>query len=123
MTRDELESETDDAGLAHCGGAVGDDLEEFAPAVDLPIDVGIRRAVLVLRQAGIETFESCEGGEGHAFTEPTIKFSGGAWAGYKAFAVAMENGLPVARIQMVWHELDKHLQGPWWEMVFSRTMD
>jgi hypothetical protein len=28
---------------------------------------------------------------------------------------AMEHGLPVARIQMVWHEVDKHLEGPWWE--------
>lgn len=103
--------------------AADDDLETSAPVVDLPIDPGIRRAVLVLRQAGIETFESCQGGEGHAFPEPTIKFSGGAWAGYKAFAVAMENGLPVARIQMVWNEVDKQLQGPWWEIVFSRTMD
>lgn len=103
--------------------AVDDDLESFAPAVDLELDVGIRRAVLILRRAGIETFESCQGGSGHAFTEPTVKFSGGAWAGYKAFAVAMEHGLPVARVQMVWHEVDKQLHGPWWELVFSRPMD
>ncbi len=98
------------------------ELETFAPAVDLAIDAGIRHAVLVLRRAGIETFESCEGGDGHAFPEPTIKFSGSAWEGYRAFTVAMENGLPVARVQMVWHEVDKQLHGPWWEMVFSRTM-
>lgn len=102
-------------------GLVKDDpLEAYAPAVDLPLDAGIRRAVLILRQAGIETFESCEGGEGHAFAEPTIKFHGNAWAGYKAFAVAMEHGLPAARIQYVWHEVDKQLAGPWWEIVFSR---
>ncbi len=97
-----------------------DDLEAHAPACDLPLDPGIRRAVLILRREGIETFESCDGGAGHAFAEPTIKFHGNAWAGYKAFAVAMENGLPAARIQYVWHEVDGQLQGPWWEIVFSR---
>jgi len=97
-----------------------DDLEAFAPAVDMPLDPGIRRAVLILRRAGVETFESCDGGKGHAFAEPTIKFHGNAWAGYTAFAVAMENGLPVARIQHVWHEVDRQLAGPWWEIVFSR---
>lgn len=103
--------------------AADDDLERFAPDVDLALDRGIRQAVLVLRRAGIETFESCEGGTGHAFTVPTVKFHGNAWAGYRAFAVAMENGLPVARIQMVWDEVDRQLQGPWWEITFSRLMD
>lgn len=100
-----------------------DDLERFAPDVDLALDSGIRHAVLILRRAGIETFESCDGRPGHAFTVPTVKFHGGAWAGYKAFAVAMENGLPVARIQMVWDEIDRQLHGPWWEITFSRPLD
>lgn len=100
-----------------------DDLDRFAPNVDLALDSGIRRAVLVLRRAGVETFESCDGSHGHAFTVPTVKFHGNAWAGYKAFAVAMENGLPAARIQMVWDEVDRQLQGPWWEITFSRPMD
>jgi hypothetical protein len=98
-----------------------DDLEAHAPACDLPLDTGIRRAVLILRRAGVETFESCDGGDGHAFPEPTIKFHGNAWAGFKAFAIAMENGLPAARVQYVWHEVDGHLHGPWWEIVFSRV--
>ena len=34
------------------------DLDAFAPEVDLPLDDGIKRAVLILRRAGIETFES-----------------------------------------------------------------
>lgn len=60
------------------------DLEQFAPATDLELDAGIRRAVLVLRSAGIETFESCQGGPGHAFPDPTVKFHGSAWEGYRA---------------------------------------
>lgn len=26
---------------------------------------------------GIETFESCQGGSGHSFPEPTVRFEGG----------------------------------------------
>ena len=96
-------------------------LETFAPEVDLPIDQGIREAVLILRRAGIETFESCQGGKGHAFDEPTIKFNGDSWAGYRAFAVAMENGLKVRRIQRAYGVVDGQLEGPWWEIVFYTT--
>ncbi len=99
-----------------------DDLELFAPATDLELDPGIRRAVLTLRAAGVETFESCEGGYGHAFPDPIIKFHGGAWAGYRAFAVATERGLPVLRVQQVYGVSSGHLERPWWEMVFHTTV-
>lgn len=89
--------------------------------LDLPLDAGIRDAVLLLRSKGIETFESCEGGDGHAFEVPTVKFHGDAWAGYKAFAIAMEHGLPVRRIQRAYGVVDGHLEGPWWEIVFYAT--
>jgi hypothetical protein len=98
-------------------------LEKFEPGTDLPLDDGIRRAVLVLRSEGIETFESCEGGPGHAFPDPTIKFHGSSWAGYRALAVAMENGLRVARLQRVYHVHDGQLAGPWWELVFHTPVD
>src|SRR4051812_9208509 len=51
---------------------IAGDIEAFAPAVDMELDAGIRQAVLILRRAGIETFESCEGGDGHAFEVPTV---------------------------------------------------
>jgi len=95
------------------------DLEQFAPATDLDLDPGIRQAVLVLRSADVETFESCEGGAGHAFPDPTIKFHGGAWAGYRAFAVVMEYGLPVLRMQQVHGIPNGQLEGPWWEVSVS----
>src|ERR1700741_4612933 len=97
-------------------------LEASAPAVDLELNPGIRRAVLILRREGIETFESCEGGAGHAFDVPTVKFHGNAWAGYKALAIAMENALPVRRVQYVWHVVDGHMEGRWWELVFHTTV-
>jgi hypothetical protein len=96
-------------------------LEPFAPSVDLELDPGIRRAVLILRRGGIETFESCQGGAGHAFGSPTIKFHGNAWAGLKAVAIAMENGLFVVRVQRVWGLIDGAMEGPWWELVLRTT--
>src|SRR6266540_3788315 len=37
-----------------------------------------------LQTCGIETFESCEGGPGHAYPEPTIRFQGTPEAGWRA---------------------------------------
>ena len=96
-------------------------LETFEPVTDMPLDAGIRRYVLLLRAGGVETFESCQGGEGHAFAEPTVRFHGGSAQAYRAFAVAMENGLPVLHLKMS-YSVDKGiLTGPWWEIVFVTT--
>jgi hypothetical protein len=84
----------------------------------LKLDLGIRKAVGVLRAGGVETFESCEGGEGHAFTVPTIRFHGDSWAGYRAFAIAMEHALAVSSLRRVYDVIDCQLHGPWWEMTF-----
>jgi hypothetical protein len=56
-------------------------LEQFEPATDLDLDLGIRNAVLVLRSAGIETFESCQGGEGARLPGPYNQISRGRLGG------------------------------------------
>jgi hypothetical protein len=61
------------------------------------LDKGVREAVLALQAAGIETFESCEGGDGHAFLEPTIRFHGHKSEGFRALAAALEAGLRASR--------------------------
>jgi hypothetical protein len=53
------------------------------------LDRGIRKVVERLQACGIETFESCEGGEGHAFLEPTIRFYGTPEAGWRAVAACL----------------------------------
>jgi len=53
------------------------------------LDPGIEQAVVILIAAGVETFESCEGGPGHSFPEPTVKFSGDRSEGYRAVAAAL----------------------------------
>ena len=82
-------------------------------------DEGIRRYVLILRSEGIETFESCQGGAGHAMPEPTICFHGDTSEGWKALAVAMQRGLPVLKLSYVWAMRDYLPDGPYWEMTFK----
>jgi hypothetical protein len=87
---------------------------------DPPLDAGIRQAVKALNEAGIETFESCEGGTGHAYAEPTVRFSGPKALGYRALAVAIENGLPVSELRRTWPLVDGEATGPYWELAFTR---
>ena len=86
---------------------------------DPPLDTGIAEAVIALRSAGVETFESCEGGPGHAYTEPTVRFHGQQPEGFRALAVAMAAGLKVAGLRRVWPINDNEPTGPWWELVFA----
>jgi hypothetical protein len=90
--------------------------DRFEPS----LDAGIQRAVEVLSKAGVETFESCEGGPGHAYPEPTIRFHGDRSEGFRALAVALQNGLPVSSLRRAWNINDGEPTGPIWEMVFWR---
>lgn len=63
------------------------------------VDLGIRFAVKALHAAGIETAQSCEGGNGHAYHAPTIDLPGEPWAALDALSA---NGLSVAAIAHVW---------------------
>lgn len=83
-----------------------------------PLDEGIREIVITLLANGVETFESCEGGDGHAFPWPTVRFEGAASEGLRALSVALENGLPVDFLRRSWGIIDGAIHGPWWEMTF-----
>ncbi len=86
-----------------------------------PLDEGIRLAVECLRGVGIETFESCQGGEGHAYPEPTIRFHGDRSEGFRGLAVALRAGLGVQAMRRIWPIIDGEPTGPWWEFVFYPT--
>ncbi len=84
-----------------------------------PLDPGIAEAVGALRAGGVETFESCEGGAGHAFPEPTVRFYGLKEEGWRALSVAVMAGLRVFALRRVWDIVEGEPTGPHWEMVFS----
>lgn len=88
------------------------------------LDPGIVAAVETLINAGIETFESCEGGKGHSYPEPTVRFYGERPEGMKALSAALYDGrLEVKALRRVWPVQDGEPVGPWWELVFRPTMD
>jgi hypothetical protein len=85
-----------------------------------PLDPGIRRYVEVLNESGVETYESCQGGKGHSYPEPAVRFHGDRWEGFRALSVALRQGLPVAELRRIWWVEDGDPVGPAWEMTFSR---
>ncbi len=92
----------------------------MADMFDPPLDPGIAAFVVALRAERVETFESCEGGEGHAYAEPTIRFHGDIAEGFRALSAATRCRLPVADLRRVWPVIDGEPTGPHWEMTFSR---
>lgn len=88
---------------------------------DPPLDAGIRRFVEVLNGNDVETFESCEGGAGHAYPEPTVRFHGDWAEGFRAFSVAMANKLPVFALRRTWDAAEGELVGPCWEMTCAKS--
>lgn len=93
--------------------------KQFSP----PLDKGIKKYVEILRENGIETYESCEGGSGHAYLEPTICFYGEIAEGFRALAIAIENSLPVNEIRRFWSIQDLQPVGPDWAITFCRKAE
>jgi hypothetical protein len=89
-----------------------------ALSVPSGLDPGIAPYVRVLREHGVETFESCEGGSGHVFPEPTVRFAGGVPEGFRALAVALEHGFPVRSLRRYWRVSKGEPTGPDWELSF-----
>jgi hypothetical protein len=86
-----------------------------------PLDPGIAEAVRVLREAGIETFESCEGGPGHSYFEPTVRFHGDRGEGFRALAVVLsrEDKVEVTSLKRIYDIINREPIGPYWEMTFN----
>ena len=96
-------------------------LPDLAPAEGL--DHGIESFVNLLRAWGVETYESCEGGPGHSYPEPAVRFFGSASEGFRALAVALQHALPVAALNRHWQVIDGEPTGPNWELTFTRKAE
>lgn len=93
------------------------DCVRFVPS-ETVLDPGIAPYVEVLRAAGVETFDSCQGGDGHALPEPMVRFHGERPEGFRALAVALQVDLPVLSLNRCWSIEDREPVGPHWEIVF-----
>jgi hypothetical protein len=100
-------------------------------AILVDVDPGIRSAVRALRAAGVETFESCEGGCGHpenpggqhAYPDPTVRFHGDAGAGWHALSVLISLDFPIGDLRRTWPFVYGSPTGPYWEVTFTRRLD
>jgi hypothetical protein len=93
-------------------------VQDWEKGLPLPLDPEIAPTVRVLVNAGVETFESCSGRAGHAFTEPTVRFHGGQGEGMRVLGIALQHGLKVTALRRYWQILDGEPHGPHWEMTF-----
>lgn len=90
----------------------------MTPEIPAGLDAGIAHEVRTLLANGVETVESCQGGQGHPFPEPTVRFAGGISEGPRALGIALQNGLRLTTLRRVWEIIDGEMTGPLWEMTF-----
>lgn len=91
------------------------------PFTDLTLDKGIALAVKVLIDNGVETFESCQGGKGHCFQYPTIRFFGDKTEGYRAFDALAKKGFRVICLQRSWSIDNNEIGAPYWQLELAET--
>lgn len=51
------------------------------------LDPGIAPVVEILNNHGFKTFESCQGGDGHCFVNPTVRFYGSEFDLIRAYEI------------------------------------
>ena len=88
------------------------------------LDPGIRFAVRVLHAAGFETCQSCQGGKGHAYFEPTVDMVSLAddADGFGGVAALRQFGLPVCGLAIYWPITNGYPYEKLWRITFSRPM-
>ena len=86
-------------------------------SIDL-LDRWVRYAVLVLHSTGVQTYESCQGGRGHAFPDATVRFEGSEAEAFRAVQTARSHGLPVYHLRRFWRVTDTTIDIPAWEITF-----
>ena len=82
------------------------------------LDPLISPIVRVFYEEGAETYESCQGGPGHPFPCPTIRFFGGVSEGLRLVSIALAYDLNPTGLSRIYDIVDKELVGPRWEMTF-----
>lgn len=73
------------------------------------VDELIEPAVQVLNEHGFKTFESCQGGEGHAFFEPTVRFEGSEFDLIRAFEICVLHGLFPCEVRRCYRKVEQYI--------------
>jgi len=95
----------------------------IAPGGEEPVDPAILGWVNLLRFHGIETCQSCQGGVGHAYPEPTVDFVGDEFEGWYAVSIALRagafDGLAPWELRRTWHLSSGQPDQLVWQLVLS----
>jgi hypothetical protein len=90
------------------------------------LDAGIAKVVSILNQHGFRTFESCQGGEGHFFLVPTVRFEGNDFDLIRAYELCTLYKINVTEAKRVYKktpiygEVDRGLIiGEGWDSAFN----
>jgi hypothetical protein len=67
------------------------------------LDPGIAWTVKFLREAGVHTVSSCEGGDGHPYDEPMVRFRGDPAEAKRVAELTWREGLFPFEISRAWH--------------------
>lgn len=87
------------------------------------LDPGIRFAVKVLHAHGLETGQSCEGGDGHAYPKPTVDLWGaaGGCPGFAALHHLETYGLQPVAVSQVWNVEHGRIHEVLWRVELARS--
>lgn len=99
-----------DGGLHYTSTSSGNDIQFYTAQkynmYPLDVDLLIEPAVKILNEHGFKTFESCQGGEGHCFSEPTVRFYGLEFDLIRAYEILSCYGLNVHEAKRVFIKED-----------------
>jgi len=73
------------------------------------LDDGIKDAVILLNKFGFKTFESCQGGKGHCYDVPTIRFFGDEFDLIRAYELCMLHSINVYEAKRVYRKTSVYL--------------
>lgn len=98
--------------------------ESSAPTSTKPEgrDDGMSHANRTLRLAGVHVFESCATHTYPCRHKPFVRFYGDANEGPRVLGIAMEQGLPVDRLNYYYEVNYDKVCGPYWELEFLRSI-
>lgn len=85
------------------------------------LDPEIQTIVNLLRSQGVETCQSCQGGTGHSYPDPTVDFVGTESAGWKALAIAIDFAMPVFELRRKWRIDHTMPTECLWQLVFVKS--
>ncbi len=88
------------------------------------LDSGIRFVVRVLHANGIDTQQSCQGGEGHCYLQPTVDVPGLPWdaVGFRVLSCLAGYGLPVDALNYHWPVMHGIPYEAFWRITFFKQM-